>query len=445
MKKEWILLAAVSAITITIALLGVRYFAPQLLGIPIDLQSVQVSQKVPPFFENIFRPEDYSSSEFLIKDPYVRVRAKPLLVRSAEAGPHDVLGFRNHAVPSIADIVVIGDSQTYGNNSLLEASWPFQMKGLLHSEQIVYSMATGGWGAIQYLDMTAKSSAFKPRVIIVAFYSGNDPLETFSLVYDSAGGVWDQFKVNQDTDASDRPKFVGFPSPPDKNWRVRFNDDLETVFTPSLRLMSNDISFSVVKESWAIMAKIVENMGRIADSVDSQLIVTMIPTKELAYLNRIDRDQIPLDPIYGKLVRLERRNITQFFERVGAVRGVQLVDIVPDLQTAALGPRLLYPTNENGHPNDLGYRTIGAILADKVNNLLPVPSRSLKTVRRSDGSPSWYFLSRQNKLLVFASPQVVADNGWDLSEAENITTREFNKPISALISGVDKPKYGPPQ
>src|SRR5210317_1243898 len=58
MRKEWLLTLAVTLITIVITVTSLRYYAPQLLGIPADLQLVQVSKEVVPFFDGIFREED---------------------------------------------------------------------------------------------------------------------------------------------------------------------------------------------------------------------------------------------------------------------------------------------------------------------------------------------------------------------------------------------------
>src|SRR5688500_6186278 len=105
-----------------------------------------------------------------VKDPHVRLRGKPLRARDLKGGPHDVLGFRNHQVPNVADVVVIGDSQTYGNNVLLEENWPYYMLQAIEERPTIYSMATGGWAAVQYLDMFTKSLLFRPHVIVIAFY-----------------------------------------------------------------------------------------------------------------------------------------------------------------------------------------------------------------------------------------------------------------------------------
>ena len=79
MRKEWLLLLSTVTVTIVLAIGLLRFFAPQLLGIPIDLQMVQVSKEVVPFYENVFRKEDYESKEFSLKDPYTNIRARPLL------------------------------------------------------------------------------------------------------------------------------------------------------------------------------------------------------------------------------------------------------------------------------------------------------------------------------------------------------------------------------
>ncbi len=443
MKKEWLLLIAVSAVTIGVALAGIRYFAPQLLGIPIDLQSVQVSEEIPPFFENVFRSEDHNTGEFILKDPVSRVRGRALMRRSLVVGPHDLLGFRNHEIPNVVDIIVIGDSQTYGVNALLEANWPSQMKQSLKSDRTVYAMATGGWGAIQYLDMLSKSTVFKPELIIVAFYSGNDPSETFSLVYGSGVDNWEGFKVDPDTSGDDRPKFVGFPSPAEKNWLVEYSDGQKTEFTPELRLISNDTGYAVVRESWAIMEKIAGNMARIAISTQTKLIITMIPTKELAHLKRVRRDRIALDPVYEKLVRMEQENIGKLFDHVESLEGVISLDIIPDLQEAALGPNPLYPENSNGHPLAYGYQVVGNLIAGRVNAEYKKPDVALRKVASGGGGSPMYFLYKDNRLLLFASEKVATGNGWNLTDAKPILFRDFNKPIAGTINLIDSERFGP--
>src|SRR5262245_21640969 len=57
---------------------------------------------------------------------------------------HDHKGFRNLEVPAKADIVALGDSQTYGTGVVPENAWPRQLESMI--ESTVYSMAYGGYG-----------------------------------------------------------------------------------------------------------------------------------------------------------------------------------------------------------------------------------------------------------------------------------------------------------
>lgn len=111
---------ASAVITVIVAIALVRWLAPGLLGYAPDQLLVRSSEEVPPFFQNIFREEDYSTAEFTLNDPYLVIRSKPSYPDLLTMGPNDILGFRNRSVPNKAAIVTIGDSQTYGNNARLE-------------------------------------------------------------------------------------------------------------------------------------------------------------------------------------------------------------------------------------------------------------------------------------------------------------------------------------
>ena len=126
MKKEWMLLS-ISVLVTLIASLGIiRWIAPDLLGVSSNLQLVQLDEKLPAFYEGVFRRDKENAGELLLNDPLTRVRARPFLhdMQPLGYGPHDILGFRNYSVPRVADVVTIGDSQTYGNNAFLSGNWP---------------------------------------------------------------------------------------------------------------------------------------------------------------------------------------------------------------------------------------------------------------------------------------------------------------------------------
>jgi hypothetical protein len=94
---------------------------------------------------------------------------------------HDSKGFRNPEVPGEAWIVALGDSQTYGTGVRAEESWPRQLESIIGES--VYSMAYGGYGPAHSLVLWDEAVALSPKVVIEAFYAGNDLFDSFDLVY----------------------------------------------------------------------------------------------------------------------------------------------------------------------------------------------------------------------------------------------------------------------
>lgn len=115
------------------------------------------------------------NSPLYLQDERLGVRPNP------HYPEHDSNGFRNRSVPKSADIIAIGDSQTYGISASREKAWPQQLSSI--SQRSVYNMALGGWGPLQYLMLTDNALGFQPNVIIQAFYAGNDIYDSFLSVY----------------------------------------------------------------------------------------------------------------------------------------------------------------------------------------------------------------------------------------------------------------------
>jgi tetratricopeptide (TPR) repeat protein len=364
--KKWLLASALTLVTLFLALGIVRWMAPQLLGIPVDLQMVQVSKEVPPFFDGVFRDEDYNSSSFIIPDPYLK-RAKPLYPETMTAGPHDILGFRNRVIPNSATIIVIGDSQTYGNNVILEKNWPSQLRMRLdEAKSALYTMTVGGWAAVEYLEVFPKALRLKPRMVVVAFYTGNDPLESFRLAY--AGERWKSLRPDTALTEQDMPE-VAFPPPESEWWTAEFADGTSTTFTPRLRLGSNN-DHPAVGAGYAVMAEVARRMGTMADENNTNLVFTIIPTKELVYEKKVKLDRLQPPADYSALVQAERRNLEELARQLQAVPGALYVDVLDSLQEAALTTSGMYPNNLNGHPLSHGYAVIAEALAGEIDNAL---------------------------------------------------------------------------
>lgn len=443
MKKEWALLIGIVTVTLLIAIGLLRVFAPGLLRIPASLQLVKVSKKVPPFYEGIFRKEDFDSREFQINDPYVEIRAKPLIPElwmKQLVGPHDILGFRNRYVPNVADIVVIGDSQTYGNNVVMENNWPNQMLGNLNKKKpVLYCMAAGGWGAVQYFDMFEKALLLQPRIIIVAFYTGNDPLESFEVAYNI--DKWKSLRIDPALTSKDVPN-VEFPAP-ESEWRhVRFKDGVETIFTPRLRFASNQ-DHSAVRAGYAIMLEVARQMSIKTQSLNIRLVFTLIPTKEMVYAEKFLHDQIIPSEDYLTLIGAEEKNLRTLSFELDQLPNAVYVDLLTPLQQAALKPEPLYPPDINGHPIAAGYKVIADTLSPVVGSYLQVRPHGLFAVELPYAD---YFVAVINNegVWIFDRDDIMKANGWGLDGIKTIKYRDIaDLPIRGTVAIVDPARFGP--
>jgi lysophospholipase L1-like esterase len=79
-----------------------------------------------------------------------------------------------------AEIVAIGDSQTYGRGATLEASWPHQLE--MKTGQTVYNMAWGGWGPVEYAFIVEEARQLSPKLVVIGLYTA-DIADAFLAVY----------------------------------------------------------------------------------------------------------------------------------------------------------------------------------------------------------------------------------------------------------------------
>lgn len=365
MRREGLLLLVSVAASLGVGLGLVRWLAPGLVGGgPADLRIVQVEDRVVPFFENVFRDQEAEDGEYVLNDPYSIVRLRPFFPPGRVRGPTDLLGFRNRAVPYAADVVVIGDSQTYGTGVPLEDSWPEQLARRLGDlDATVYSMAVGGWGAVQYLDMFRKSRVFRPAVVVVAFYAGNDPRESARAAY--AVEHWAFLRPDDALTLDDMP-----PVPRrGQQWRARLPSGRRIAFTPDARLASQRVDEPMVNAGWAIMAGVAARIVREAEAADARPVFAVIPTKESALAELLRSEGIALHPSYAELVLRERTNVDRLLEAIRRT-GAPAVDLLPPLARAGLRSPGVYPASRDGHPLAEGHEVIATSVAPVLRPLL---------------------------------------------------------------------------
>ncbi len=459
MRGKEVLTFIVSATTtLIIALAVIRYFAPQLLGLPVDLQMVRVAEEVPPFFAGIFRDDDFSSKTFIIKDPEMH-RAKPLYLGVELWGPHDLLGFRNRSIPVVADIVTIGDSMTYGMGAILEESWPQQVGSMLAGESpVVYNMAIGGWGAAEYLRIFPRALRFRPRVVAVAFYTGNDPRDTLGRAYNRPELAF--LRPDLNVHPSDLPR-VNYPAPKEEWWKAEFGDGFATIFTPKLWHTSN-LDHPAIRVAYSIMADVARRIREAAAEAGVGTVFTIIPTKALVLAPRVEADGLEATAEYLDLIRDERRHVEEFAERLRAIPGAVYVDLLAPLQQAGLrSVAALYHSDTDSHPRGGGHQVIARALAPAIDRLLPArpdgavrvvyDQRQKKDVYAKDvflrGDPEHlyrFLLIREGRVWSFRSEQVFEANGWRISRLPSVSPRDIaNLPHAGVIETVDPERFGP--
>jgi hypothetical protein len=92
---------------------------------------------------------------------------------------HDIRGFRNRSATARADVVTLGDSQTYGVSADRSDTWPWVLAE--RSGRTVYNMAFPGWGPGEAYLLLDSALALRPAVVVFGLYLGNDFFDVFAL------------------------------------------------------------------------------------------------------------------------------------------------------------------------------------------------------------------------------------------------------------------------
>ena len=358
----------------------------------------------------IFDPIDYLWREEL-PDPMLRYRVKP------HSAGHDSWGYRNKYVPNIADIVAIGDSQTYGESALAKYSWPSILQKLTGKE--IYNMGLGGYGPAEYFYlMENKAMLLKPKLIIAGFYLGNDLSDTYAAVYSIP--YWQDFRnpkfiIQEDTSVDTHRAPVEIKIPPREpfrktlktrvyflaNWlagnsvlyrvitasylgdRIRqntmiamgeeivmlTNDEygIHTGFTPERRLQALDLDKPDVREGLRLALGFFNSMNEYATKHGIGFLVVIIPTKESVYGDFIEGNHVLQDSeIIDRLLKNERE-VSTMAQAYFKENRISYLDFLVPLRNAAKNEQL-YPNNYSGHFNGNGNRVIAEYIKRYLDN-----------------------------------------------------------------------------
>ena len=349
-----------------------------------------------------------------ISDPELTVRILP------NTSGHDANGFRNASVRSQVDIVVLGDSQTWGVNVHSVDAWPQQLERI--SGRPVYNMAVGGYGPVQYWMLTDQAISFAPKDIVVGLYFGNDIYDAYALAYSHdtyadlrsthasdhvkidtvkirAKYYWDEEKHFHDhygrsssllgwsfwlrvhsaigrrlNRAGLWPGATDVDYEIDRAWARTYPDHgvacehayVRTVLTPAYRLVGLDFDDPRVTEGLRITKEVLWRTQQKVNRSGIRLVVLLIPTKELVYAELLQPDIRPTGT-YARLIEMENRARTEVASWCAAKR-IACVDALPNLRHAIIRRQPIYPSNTESHPNAAGYGVLAATVSAALNN-----------------------------------------------------------------------------
>lgn len=373
-----------------------------LMELSLRVWEVQRAERIGNEFRGLLSP---------IPDKRLGVRLAPY------AGGHDANGFRNDAVPDQVDIVAIGDSQTWGINASRSEAWPQTLARI--SGRRVYNMALGYYGPVQYLALTDDALRLSPKVIVVGLYFGNDLYGAYQMVYteemyahfrsakvsgdlliDTIGPQADKLSKEEMAYSNVRPA-----STSDYTWEdwfvtnfavLRFfqahrrlsaddsfrrakawatahpdhgevyeNGSVRTVFTPAYRLLALDLDEPRIAEGLRITKEILVKMQAKVEGAGAQLIVLLIPTKEMVYADVMERGGLSKSKTFQRLVKMETRARADIV-RTCNQRGILYIDALPTLKKAVSRGEQIYPATTDGHPNPRGYFFLASVVHDKL-------------------------------------------------------------------------------
>jgi lysophospholipase L1-like esterase len=343
----------------------------------------------------------------LVLDPVDYLMATPvfdsILGRRLEPGAsgHDQWGFRNREIPPRADVVTIGDSQTYGVGVPRLSSWPAQLSELTGRQ--VYNAALPGYSPVQYHELLRRYALpLKPSVVVVGFYFGNDIPEAYEAVYELShyaalrrGDVPPPLKSHVSLPRS-KPAFVKrlrrWLSSHSVLYRLTLSTFLQryaqhaelivrqpgtdlvrfqhgtssTVFTPASRLRVLEMDSPDVREGLRLSLVQFELMARLCENAGVAFFIALIPTKERVYQPLIEADPALRQHAVLRELLAQEGEIDQKVRRFLQERGISYINLLSPLQGAA-SQRPIYPPHHDGHPNAAGHsvfaRVVGRAIA----------------------------------------------------------------------------------
>lgn len=353
------------------------------------------------------RPEDvlFEGIGRRVDDPVLEYRTLP------ETGENDARGYRNPESLERADVVALGDSQTWGVNAARSEAWPSVLAELTGKR--VYNMGRGGYGIVQYRHQLGEALSLEPRTVIVALYLGNDVYDAYALAYGLPA-----HEALRHPDPAVRQQIAGSPYPDlkrmfferlayqrsgsrpaqwlsqntavgrlvakltrtpadagaDRAWAADHPADgfvyqhggISTVFHSSYRLAAVDTSLPKVREGLRITREVLVDLaGRVDAAPGAEFLVLLLPTKERIFARAVASAGIPTPHSYIRGVS-EEAKISFGLMALMREHGIRYLDLLPVFEQAVARGEAIFPSNADGHFTALGYRRLAEAVASEL-------------------------------------------------------------------------------
>ena len=310
-------------------------------------------------------------------------------VINSELPEIDAAGFRNSATTlSGADIIVIGDSHTYGNNVTAADSFPAVLSRL--SGRAVYNLGIGSYGIYHYLALLDDAAGVAAPDVLMALYLGNDLIGHCSI---TTLPYWKEFAARSGIQAPvcapeaeiERERswikrnsallsavdiLVVERLKPDKEAAPAFEfGQNQRIAQKTLRGFAKATSFDTqgVEQSYGNSRLILEQFRDRLTAQNRRFSVLLIPTRGrvLAAWTRSNGGEVPpeVDPLIAGEETLARA-YGEFLTELNVPHLDALPFVVAALETAVQQGRAFYPTLRDGHPLESGYAAYAAAGAE---------------------------------------------------------------------------------